>query len=169
MVQGQEMSPGMCSLGTIIPPGARGALFLLGVYLSRDRLRKISFPKLSKKNKVFLITLVVMFLALAGLKIVRPWFTDAFTLQPYIMEFKPLAYLVMATVFIFAFESPSRKDFLRAGRYLGILLILDFIVESLLAGEFVRTQGSYDINYDAALLLIAYIVNKDDFWKEWKY
>lgn len=74
---------------------------------------------------------------------------------PLVMELKPLLYLALAGLLWLAGCRPKPEDFVRWGSLLAGLLTLDLIAQSLLAGTVARPYGSGEINYDAALLVIA--------------
>jgi len=99
--------------------------------------------------------LAALLLVMATLARFGPaWFTDEPMLTPWLMELKPLFYLVLAWLTVSAVGLPSSRDFLRFSAALAALILLELALASLAAGEVVRPQGSGEINYDATLLLL---------------
>ncbi|WP_119290383.1 hypothetical protein [Azohydromonas sediminis] len=73
------------------------------------------------------------------------------------MEAKPLFYLLIALLLTRSFILPSPRMFCRFGSALAIILLVETIVRSALAGAIVRPVGSGEVNYDAALLCLSLV------------
>jgi hypothetical protein len=78
------------------------------------------------------------------------------------MELKPLAYLLLCTLFLSRVSAPSAQDFCHFGTVLALLLITEAVVYGLLAGSIVRPLGSGEVNYDGALLCLALVFAGSD-------
>ena len=76
-------------------------------------------------------------------------------LIPILLEFKPIFYVGVSLLLIYAIGLPTRKQFIRHGTWLSAIIVTDILVESLLEGRITRPLGSGEINYDASLLLIS--------------
>ena len=74
---------------------------------------------------------------------------------PLAMELKPVFYLLIAMLWIWAFLPPKPGDFVRAGMALGALILSEIVIVSIWEGAIVRPRGSGEINYDACLLLLS--------------
>lgn len=81
-------------------------------------------------------------------------------LTPLLMELKPLAYLAVAGLLAAAGPLPRSADFGRAGAVLAVLLLAEVLARSLWEGRITRPEGSGEINYDALLLLLAWIMDR---------
>lgn len=107
-------------------------------------------------------TLLTLLLALALLLRFGPiWFQEGPELAAWLMELKPFYYLALAGLAIAAGGTPASKHFLRAAAALAVLILLDLSLSSLAAKAVVRPQGSGEINYDAALMLVGLCMGLD--------
>lgn len=82
---------------------------------------------------------------------------------PLFMELKPFFYILFGWIWIKAWGIPDEKKFIIWGAWLGLILIVDLIVESSINHRIVKIMGSGEINYDACLLVISscfFIANK---------
>lgn len=86
------------------------------------------------------------------------WYEHHIELIPYLMEFKPVAYLSISIFWVVVFGKIDPIDFVRFGAVLGFIVIFDFILESALAGKIALPRVSGERNYDACLLLISYVM-----------
>lgn len=100
-------------------------------------------------------TLLALLLTLAALLRFGPiWLQEGPELVAWLMELKPFFYLAVTGLTLAAGGLPTPRHFLRAAAALAMLTMLDFGLSGLAAGGVVRPQGSGEINYDAALMLI---------------
>ncbi len=82
------------------------------------------------------------------------WLQEGPVLAAWLMELKPFFYLILVGSALAAGGTPTPNHFLRAAAALAVLILLDLGLSSLAAGTVVRPQGSGEINYDAALMLV---------------
>jgi len=73
------------------------------------------------------------------------------------MEAKPFFYLLIALLFTRAFGLPTQHLYCRFGTALAIVLLIETVARSALAGTIVRPVGSGEVNYDAALLCLSLV------------
>lgn len=71
------------------------------------------------------------------------------------MELKPIAYVLIALLWIGRAALPEPRDFARYGAMLAVLLIFEALARSVATGTVVRPVGSGEVNYDAALLCVS--------------
>lgn len=95
------------------------------------------------------------FFMLALMRFITPFFRNSVDIIPYLMEVKPVFYLSFAFLWTSAFGALKESQFVRIGAFLGLIVVVDFLLESYIAGFIVRPRGSGEINYDACLLLIS--------------
>ena len=77
---------------------------------------------------------------------------------PLAMEVKPLFYFLVALLIPCAFRQIDDLLFVKYGCVLAIILLVEVLIRSFLAGTLVRPFGSGEVNYDAALLVIALVI-----------
>ena len=78
---------------------------------------------------------------------------------PAMMEFKPVFYFILASVGAMAFSPVNQRTVVKSGMVLAFLVFISVCLESYEAGRLVRAHGSGEMNYDAFLLLIAFIIS----------
>ena len=110
---------------------------------------------LDNRSIAIVIAFSLLILGIFLLKYGISYINHSVSYIPYLMEAKPFFYLLSASIWVIAFGAPENEDFVRVGVWLGLIIILEFVIESFLAGRIVRILGSGEINYDASLLLIS--------------
>jgi len=109
----------------------------------------------------FTLNLLLVFSILwvfVGIKWGAGLFLDDNVGIPSLMGLKPFVYLWVAWSWQRAFGRLEDVDFAYYGLILGLIIIVDFVVESVILGSIARPHGSGEINYDACLLLISLIM-----------
>lgn len=71
------------------------------------------------------------------------------------IELKLLLYTFLATLISTLGHRSSPKTWQRAGFWLGIVIVIDTLAETIKNGEWTRPQGSGEVNYEALLLAIS--------------
>jgi hypothetical protein len=107
-------------------------------------------------RKGFIFRLVLLLLALGGVVLYRAdLMADLSPILPYLKECGPLIYLLFAVLWALTLGMPDRRAFQKYGAVLGLLCLLDLIVELFLYQTVptVRLIGNADTL--AGLLLIA--------------
>ena len=82
---------------------------------------------------------IVVFIAV--IKFVSSSFQDVAYI-PYLMEIKPVVYFFMAMLWIMAFRGVNLESFVNYGAWLGVIILVDFLLESFMVGHLVRARGS---------------------------
>ncbi|MEQ1837228.1 MAG: hypothetical protein ABL858_02635 [Candidatus Nitrotoga sp.] len=77
---------------------------------------------------------------------------------PLAMEIKPVFYLLIALVLTSALRQIDDSIFLNYACVLAVYLVGELLLKSLVEGTLVRPFGSGEVNYDAALLVIALVI-----------
>lgn len=97
---------------------------------------------------------------LAGLCIVRAGFALDTNVQmdAFLMELKPLFYFGFAFLWLNSVRAPELEMFVTAGSALSVIIVGDFVFESMAHGVLSRPIGSGEINYDACLLVLSFAV-----------
>jgi hypothetical protein len=72
-----------------------------------------------------------------------------------LMELKPLFYIALAALSLFAFGPPRGEDFIKCGVLLAWLLIGDLLFRTVTAGALTRAVGAGEVNYDGALIILS--------------
>lgn len=72
-----------------------------------------------------------------------------------VIEFKLLLYAVLAALIIALAGSPSARAWQRAGFWLGVVVVIDTVAETLKNGVWSRPQGAGEVNYEAMLLAVS--------------
>lgn len=80
-------------------------------------------------------------------------------LVPYIMELKPVIYIVITLLCAKAFSLPKPAFIVFAGKILSVLTLISVMGESIAARRLVHAHGSGEMNYDALLILIALLIS----------
>ncbi len=89
-------------------------------------------------------------------------------LVPLIQETKPFLYVLFVLFWLKIWGSPKGDYFIDGGVVLGLILTVEFVVESFLAHQYIRVSGSGEINYDAMLLVVSscFLINQGKFWSQ---
>lgn len=113
--------------------------------------------RLLVERRKFLLVLfsIVFFAAIVAMKFGSSLFGSV-VLVPFVMEIKPVLYIAVALLWVGAFGNLDPGHFRKAGICLSVIVIFDFLLESVLSGGFIKPRGSGEINYDACLLLISF-------------
>jgi hypothetical protein len=94
-------------------------------------------------------------LAVFALRVVAAYAYGDVGLTFAAFEIKPLFYVVVALLALFAFGAPTPYVFVRCGSWLGLLLAAECVVRSAMNGVLTRAVGAGEVNYDAALLVLS--------------
>jgi len=131
---------------------------LLGIFVIFFAIARLSISE-SRRVAWYVVPFFIIIVILAVLKWGGGWYFSDIELIPYFMELKPVVYLLFAWAWVQVFGRLWQNYFVVFGAILGIIIIVDFFVESILAGSISRPYGSGEINYDACLLLISLIMS----------
>ncbi len=111
--------------------------------------------KVHIRNSIEIQITLFLFVLLATVKAGFSLFDDPEAIA-YLMEVKPLLYLGVALLIRSAFGLTDRRHFVAAGKWLAYIAVIDFLMESLAAGRFIKPLLSGEPNYDACLLLVSF-------------
>lgn len=108
-----------------------------------------------------IILLILIFLAVT--KITPYVFGSDLNWLNYLMEMKPVFYLTCAVI-LFSQHSERKcieKSIVDGSIFLSVLVLIDFFVRGYLSGSFGRAIFSGEVNYEAVLLAIGFVVSLD--------
>lgn len=108
-----------------------------------------------RRKFLLVLFLIVLFSIIVAVKFGSALFGSV-VLVPFVMEIKPVLYLAVALLWIGAFGNLDPDHFRKAGICLAVIVIFDFLLESMLSGGFIKPRVSGEPNYDAFLLLVSF-------------
>jgi len=136
----------------------------LGLFFVTLLIFIVKLSRQANQRVTYLVLFALFFIA--AMVMLRFWdlfdYSFSATIIPYAMEVQPVFFGLLVILWIYTFGPPAKTAFINAGAGLGVILICQFVVDSLMAGRVVRINGSGDINYDAVLLLIAYALSLEE-------
>lgn len=101
---------------------------------------------------------LLCFCALAVLRFGPALLSDSFSPAPLLMEIKPLLYAACALLAAAAFGLPKKRHFIQGGVVLALFILTEAVIDAAQYDRLVRPMGSGEVNYDAFLLLLSFII-----------
>lgn len=128
-------------------------LFLALVTLLIKHNHKYSYNKVAYVFVLIsLLTIIIIY------KFGFAWYAYNVEWVPYLMELKPIIYLYISIIWIISFGKIDTINYIYYGFLLGVIVVLNFLIESIFANKFILPLVSGERNYDACLLLISFTI-----------
>ena len=109
----------------------------------------------------------IIFFCLSLSKVIQSYIADSYDLIPLLMTLKPVFYFVVAILWVSAFGIGDSRGIVILGCILSAIIFFELFSLWIFKSQFIRPRGSGEINYDALLILISWVVacSYTSFWK----